>query len=472
MKVNVTAAWCLLTALLLIGCSEEQHAPAFSSQELLPAGTATGDIATRTFVMPAANLSIDDEFEFYNGLSFFRDPWVAAPAATSDRDGLGPLFNARSCIACHQGGGRGKPITAGVNPSLALLIRLGMTGTQNQFPATYGPQLQPFAIRLSHPSLEQHVLKEGDVEVSYRIIDGMFADGEPYQLQQPSYRLTNLNYGELPASVTISPRYAPAVYGMGLLDAISTDDLLSQQDIEDSDNDGISAKYNWVPNLKTGEIEIGRFGFKALQPNLAQQVAAAFSQDIGISNSWFADDVCSHAQSACLQAAKLGKQQQYLEIPDKLHDLTIYFSQLITVPKARKLQSAKAQRGRELFYQAACHKCHTPSYITAEDYPITELAGQTIWPYTDLALHDMGEGLSDGKQEFLASKSEWRTPPLWGIGLQNRVQGFQAYLHDGRARTVSEAILWHGGEGDAAKQRFVQFSKQEREALVYFIQQL
>ncbi|MDE3273141.1 di-heme oxidoreductase family protein [Pseudoalteromonas sp. G4] len=456
-------------ALLLCGCTEKK-VPEFSKSELRPGGDTTlKRINTRTFIHPSENLDLDQQLDFWDGFSFFRDPWVAAPAATTDRDGLGPLYNARSCKACHIRGGRGKLVGEGIHSPMALLFRLGHSQNGDAVDKHYGGQFQPFAIKLAKPA---SLVAEGKVKIQYETLTGHYADGTAYQLTKPSYQLVDLGYGELEPSTVLSPRYAPALYGMGLLDAISEADLLSQQDINDQNKDGISAKYNRVVNPKTQQRELGRFGFKASQVSLASQTAAAFVNDIGITNPLFTQDTCTQSQLLCQQASFMGGHDTALEIPEKLHKLTVFMGAHVAVQPTRKLTSKKAQQGRALFYLANCHSCHTPSYTTQSDYPIKELANQTIWPYTNLALHDMGEGLADHKAEGLANGREWRTPPLWGIGLQQKVQGYQAFLHDGRAKTIAEAILWHGGEAEQAKLAFVNFDQQQRDALIYFLKQI
>jgi len=463
-------AFILVVLCCLCACSKQPEVLEFSLNELRPGGSATlASINTRTFIHPSGNLSIDDELEFWDGLSFFRDPWVASPAITVDRDGLGPLYNARSCKACHSRGGRGRMAAEGVSSPMALLFRLGH-GEKQLADTTYGAQLQTFAVLTptNNPKLDA----EGQINLQYEMIEGQFDDGAPYTLRKPHYRLVNLSQGPLAATTQLSPRYAPAIYGMGLLDAIDSADLVALEDEYDADQNGISARYNRVPNVLTGQLELGRFGFKGLHPNLNQQIASAFINDIGITNPYFPKETCQPTQSACLLEAKRVHGEQSPEIPMKLLRTTEFMSAHIAVQPTRKLNSPQAQQGRTLFYQLGCQGCHQPSFVTRNDYELPELAGQIIWPYSDLALHDMGEGLADGKVEYRATGREWRTAPLWGIGLQPRIQGYQGFLHDGRARTISEAILWHGGEAKASQQGFVALPAHERAALLFFLEQI
>ncbi len=453
--------------LLAAGCSKHS-APEFSESELQPGGSLTAKrLSERTYIVPGKGISRAQELEFWTGFSLFRDPWVIAPSSTKDRDGLGPLFNTRSCVSCHDAGGRAKAAEAGEFLPDALVIRLGSTDAKIAgVDPNYGDQVQHRAIDYDRGRLPQKIEPEAWLKLEFETIEGKFSDGTKYQLQKPSYELTKLAYGPLAGHIGLSPRHAPNVFGMGMLDAISDADLLAQEDINDTNQDGISAKYNKVPNVVSGAIEIGRFGFKAKHPNMAQQVAGAFQGDIGITSSLFPQEACTEIQTSCSKASELGEHVS-VEIPDDLLELVNDFNRFLAVPPARKLKNKL--EGRELFYQLDCHLCHTPSYNTDGNHPIKELAGQTIWPYTDLALHDMGERLADGVNEFSANGREWRTPPLWGIGLQQHYTGQARYLHDGRARSIEEAILWHGGEAAKSQHAYTNLSKEQRQQLLAFL---
>ena len=457
----------LTLAALLVGCSKAP-VPDFVESELQPGGSLTAKrLSDRTYIYPGKGITKAQELEFWTGFSLFRDPWVIAPSSTKDRDGLGPLFNARSCVACHDAGGRAKAHEAGEFLTDALIIRLGSTDKNIMaVDPVYGGQLQPRSIDYDRARLPEKVKPEAWLKLEFETVKGKFADGTSYQLQKPKYQLSQLGYGELAPHTGLSPRHAPNVFGMGMLDAISDADLLALEDIDDKDGNGISAKYNRVPNVVSGEIEVGRFGFKAKHPNMDQQVAGAFRGDIGITSTLFPSEDCTPAQKSCAVASKLGEHDS-VEIPDKLLKLVNDFNRFLAVPPARKLQD-KLQ-GRELFYQLECQLCHTPSFTTDPNYPVSELAGQVIWPYTDLALHDMGEGLADGVYEYSANGQEWRTPPLWGIGLQKAYTGQARYLHDGRARSIEEAILWHGGEAQASQRAYINLSKEQRTQLLRFL---
>ncbi|MDU0354018.1 di-heme oxidoredictase family protein [Paraglaciecola aquimarina] len=483
--MTINRYWIMPLMTCLISCSKVS-VPAFQEAEHLPAGGMTGKgLSDRSFVQVGRNVDRKEELKFWTGFSLFRDPWVIAPSSTRDRDGLGPLFNTRSCISCHSAGGKGPAPAEGLSKPSALVIRLGSAQHGLFVDPVYGGQIQPRAIAVTHSSIQPDLVGEARLDLRYQQISGQYADGTSYTLRQPTYDLTDLAYGELDKRSVLSPRFSPVIYGVGLLDAISAEDLLSQEDINDNDQDGISGKYNRVPIMPsrhntaifhqpiadlsdTLSLGIGRFGHKAKQPSLHQQVAAAFRDDIGITNTSFETESCSIQQKNCQAASAIGGHQS-IEIPDKLLDLVTQFNQLIAVPPARGINAKQVQQGRDLFYKLGCESCHTASYTTDVNYPHPRLANQKIWPYTDLALHDMGEGLADGVNEYDANGQEWRTPPLWGIGARKSVREENLFLHDGRAQTVAEAILWHGGEALTSQQSFIQLDLAQRSALLAFL---
>jgi CxxC motif-containing protein (DUF1111 family) len=482
-----------IVATLALGCSEHK-APDFQQSELAPGGTMTVKrLQRQSYIHPGAAVTGMQKLNFWTGFSFFRDPWVASPSSTKSRDGLGPLFNTRSCISCHDAGSRGPMSEVGESMPSALVIKLGLRdkfrNMGDHTPAlaqglslvdpNYGDQIQPRGILFRHPKLAHAPQGEALLNLSYQAVSGHYSDGTAYELSQPKYQLTEMAYGDLAAHIGITPRFAPNIFGAGLLDAIHVDDLLAQEDINDNNQDGISAKYNRALNIATGTVDIGRFSLKAKHPTLAQQVAAAFRNDIGITSRLFPTESCTEPQIICQQTAILGEpsintsdQQAPVEISDKLFNLVVSFNQLLGVPPARNLTQEKVLKGREHFYQIGCQQCHTPSYRTDKNYPVEVLADQLIWPYTDLALHDMGERLADNVIEDDANGQEWRTPPLWGIGLQKSTTKQQRFLHDGRANSISEAILWHGGEAEVAQKKFTQLTSSQRQNLIKFLQSI
>ena len=476
--MNTAVVLALISSVFCSGAFAASTAENSINKELLasqakPGGNMTVKrLSTRSFVFPGEGATRQQQLDFWTGFSLFRDPWVTAPSATEDRDGLGPLFNARSCIACHQAGGRAAMSEVGESLPTALIIRLGFDQpTLDHSNNVYGGQMQPRSTKFVHGQRNKVPQGEAWLNLSYSTINGNFADGEQYQLQKPHYELTKLAYGDLPKHALPSPRFSPNIFGMGLLDAISEEDLLAQEDVNDIDNDGISAKYNRALNVKQNKFEVGRFGLKAKHPSLAQQVAAAFRDDLGITNSFFPEESCTEKQTLCHESSKLGGHDD-VEIPDKLLGLVVKFNRLLGVPPARNIALPEQQQGQKLFNQIGCAQCHTPSYVTDENYEDASIANQTIWPYTDLALHDMGEGLADGVYEYSATGTEWRTPPLWGIGLQKRITGQQRFLHDGRARTINEAILWHGGEAKATQTKYKNLTQEQRNSLLLFLKSI
>lgn len=422
------------------------------------------DATPNAFAQPAPGLDRDQELLFFVGNSFFNQNWVTAPASTRARDGLGPLFNTRSCAGCHFRDGRGRPPRTEDEAGTGLLLRVslpGETGDGEPLPdPAYGGQIQDFSIQ-GVPA-EARVLVEGEE------VHGEFPDGTPYALRTPRYRLVDLEYGALHPEVRLSPRVAPQVIGMGLLEAIPDEDILSRADPADANGDGISGRPNRVRDHVSAGTVLGRFGWKASQPTVLQQVAAAFLHDMGITTHVFPDQNCGPRQTACL-AAVAGGDPEIAD--DDLMKVVLYASSL-AVPALRDPDDPEVVRGSEIFDAVACNACHTRTARTGVHPTIPALSNQTIHPYTDLLLHDMGEELSDGRPDFEATGSEWRTPPLWGIGLFETVNRHTRYLHDGRARNLNEAILWHGGEAAASRDRYRELGEEDRAALLRFLRSL
>lgn len=447
------AAFVLTTAVL----AEE-------AQEALSGGAATVFATTRqAFGQPLPHLTADQETRFFVGNSFFNRNWVSAPSSTTARDGLGPLFNARSCSACHLHDGRGRPPEPG-EEMLSMLVRLSIPGQdvkQGVVPEpTYGDQLNGLAVHDVPP--------EGRVLVTYEEILGAFEDGEPYSLRRPTYAFTDLNYGPMRLETLMSPRVAPAMVGLGLLEAVPEQTLMDLADPDDADGDGISGRPNRVWDRVRRQTVLGRFGWKANQPTVAQQVGGAFLGDIGITSPLFPDDNCPSTALACRQARNGGSP----ELSESLFGHVVFYSRALAVPARRNPQQPAVRRGRQLFDEAQCGACHMPTLRTGVVPGLPDLSQQVIHPYTDLLLHDMGAALADGRPDFEATGSEWRTPPLWGIGLVETVNRHTYFLHDGRARNLAEAILWHGGEAEASKEYFRSLPTADREALLQFLRSL
>lgn len=434
--------------------------------EANPAGAATVRLVETTdaFSLPSANIA--DEMAFSLGNALFQKLWIAAPSSTKGSDGLGPLYNARACQDCHVKDGRGPaPTDAGDMPA-TFLLRLGIPDMQaiaaHVADPTYGHQLQTFAA--------PGQTAEGKVAVTWTPLPVTLADGTTVTLRKPTYSVTNPGYGPLASATILSPRIAPQMIGLGLLEAIPAAEILAGEDPEDANGDGISGRANRVGD------QLGRFGLKAAQPTLRDQSAQAFATDMGLSTDlqplpW---GDCTFAQTLCLTAphGQEPGQRDGLEVDHESLDLVTYYARNLGVPSRRNLDTAETLRGKEIFHALNCTGCHTPKHVTARLPDQPEQSFQLIWPYTDLLLHDMGPALADGLPEHLASGSEWRTPPLWGLGLTRLVSPNAGFLHDGRARTILEAILWHGGEAEAQRNAVNNLAPQDRAALLAFLESL
>lgn len=434
-------------------------------------GTTTRQTGNNAYSMPASNLEIMKRIDFSVGNSFFRNPWVSAPASTDARDGLGPLLNTNSCQGCHIKDGRGKAREQGDSNAISMLVRLSIPAvtalqkkslkTQGSIPEpTYGGQLQDMAIQGIEP--------EGQVQINYKEKKVIFNDGYTIKLRKPELSIIDLKYGAMHPDVMLSTRVAPAMIGLGLLESISANDLKNQADPEDKNGDGISGKINYVWDREKQQSTIGRFGWKAGQPSLMQQNASAFAGDLGLTSHLFLNDNCTNKQTHCQQAPNGGKQ----EVSENILNFVEFYSQHLAVPARRNIKDKQVIAGQKLFHEANCQACHVDQYTTIKRPNLPALSIQKITPYTDLLLHDMGVGLADNRPEFLASGQEWRTAPLWGLGYQQEVNGHTFLLHDGRARNILEAILWHGGEATLAKQKVLAFNKSERQSLLKFLNSL
>jgi CxxC motif-containing protein (DUF1111 family) len=423
-------------------------------------GRAGGDTTAKsnsrvTFLVAASNLSPEKMADFAFGSRLFNVNWLVAPSSVKTFSGLGPTFNRVSCVACHVGGGRGGVPEKADAMMESMLVRLSIpgvsgNGSPNPHPA-YGDQLQDRSI--------PGVPAEGFVTVSYTEIKGQYGDGTPYTLRLPQYQFNKLNFGPMGDDIMVSPRVSQAIFGLGLLEAVPDATILKLAEK--------SGKPNYVWDYAKNKKVLGRFGWKANQPNVRQQVAAAFLGDIGVTTTMFPEKNCPPMQKECA-AAPTGPSPN---LSDSFLDKIELFSLMLAVPPARDIQDPKVKQGEQLFKSAQCSSCHMPQLKTGP-HPLKELSYQTIEPYTDLLLHDMGPGLADGRPDFEASGSEWRTPPLWGIGLTKAVNNNLFFLHDGRARTLEEAILWHGGEAEVSKEIFRNLSASDRAALIKFLNSL
>ena len=453
--------------------------------EQAPGGGATSRGSTDTanaFSLSSGNMDFKRELDFKIGNAIFRKNWVSAPSSTDASDGLGPLFNSRACQNCHLKDGRGHPPLSSdvADNSGSMLVRLSVPAAAeedkgrieahsvNALPEPiYGGQLQDRSI--------QGFKAEGKLKIDYQERKVKLAGGETVSLRAPSYSLTDLAYGPISPDVMISPRVAPPMIGLGLLEAVPEEQILAHADPDDANKDGIAGKPNRVWSREHQKPMLGRFGWKAGVPTVTQQAAEAFAGDIGIASTLmpFPSGDCTEKQPDCLNAPN-GNSPNYqnVEVGDELFKMVAFYSQNLAVPARRKPDDTQVLEGKEIFYRIGCTSCHNPKFVTGEVSGQPHLSHQLIWPYTDMLLHDMGEGLADNRPEGAATGSEWRTPPLWGLGLTEIVSGHTLFLHDGRARNLTEAILWHGGEAEAARNKFAELSKADRDALLAFVNSL
>ncbi|NWB31545.1 di-heme oxidoreductase family protein [Pseudomonas gingeri] len=466
----------LSSLLLALGLSACDDAPRFTKPE--PGETRSGGSTTvrksdrNAFSLPAANLSPTRRLEFSVGNSFFRSPWVIAPSTTTARDGLGPLFNTNACQNCHIKDGRGHPPEPGSDNAVSMLVRLSIPDApayarlieqQGVVPEpVYGGQLQDMAI--------PGVTPEGKVRVEYDPVPVRFKDGSEVELRKPRLLITQLGYGPMHPDTRFSARIAPPMIGLGLLEAIPEEAILANARAQQAY--GVAGQPNRVWDDALQKTVLGRFGWKAGQPNLNQQNAHAFSGDMGLTTTLRPFDDCTASQTACRTAPNGNGADGEQEVSDNILRLVLFYTRNLAVPARRDVGAPQVLTGKNLFFQAGCQACHTPQFTTATTAVEPELAGQVIRPYSDLLLHDMGPGLADNRSEFQAGGSDWRTPPLWGIGLTATVSGHTQFLHDGRARNLMEAVLWHGGEALPAQQRVLSFNAEQRAALLAFLNSL
>ncbi|MBP9837352.1 MAG: thiol oxidoreductase [Proteobacteria bacterium] len=425
--------------------------PEISADRLRQGGeTTVFDRTALSFENPAPNLSANEADRHFVGDANFAAQFVTAPSI--ENPGLGPLFNNNSCDACHTKNGRGQPIFGNSGLGSQALVRVSSTDGSESLPG--GPRN---ALSLG-TQIQDHatfgISKEADVVLKWETQSGTYADGENFELRKPKLDITLADGNKLPANIMTSMRTAPAVFGLGLLEAVPDAAIAANADPDDLNGDGISGRVNHVWDIVLQVAKIGRFGRKANSVNLLEQAAAAYTNDIGVDNP--------------LIPATDGS----VEIDGDVLTSAEFYTQTLAVPSAGNINDPSVKYGEKLFVGFKCASCHIPELNTAK-HQISGLSNQRIFAYTDLLLHDMGQGLADGRADFEASGSEWKTQALWGIGITSTILSNTAsYLHDGRARTLEEAILWHGGEALESRERFRQSSKADREALISFLRSL
>ncbi len=420
--------------------------------------TTVFDFSVEAFSSPAPNLQGQDLARHAVGDGQFDVVFVPPPAAANA--GLGPVFDNVACESCHEHDGRGRP-PIGAEPFNSELIRASVAGA--------GPHGGPLGVPGFGTQLQLRavpgILPEAQASVTFVDSTGRFADGTQFQLRVPTFRLTGV-YKPLPGGTLISPRVAPFVFGLGLLEAVPEQDIaeMAYQNSRNRGRSPVSGRPNYVYDEVRHRTVLGRFGWKANTPNLFQQTAAAYNGDMGVTSSLFPAEACEGEYPQC--------RPHRPEVADQTVGDVTFYVRTLGVPARRSLDDPKAKQGEHLFYVVGCNGCHVSTLRTGVLPGVPEVSNQVIHPYTDLLLHDMGAGLADGRPDFKASGREWRTPPLWGIGLVQTVNDHTNFLHDGRARSLLEAVLWHGGEAETARERVKRLSAQERDALVTFLQSL
>jgi len=443
---------------------------------MLSAGRFTASLAdANAYAVTPAGLPADVAQQVSAGRRMLADTWTL-PSDVNGVWGVGPTFNENNCLTCHPRNGRARAPAQGDEVTGGLLLRLSVPGT--------GPRGEPvphpaYGDQLQNRGVKSLVMREGAARLRYEESTRTLADGEVIRLRRPIVEFTETNYGELSPQTMISARIAPMLAGLGLLEAIPEATLralaVAQQPY------GKAGVLNEVWDLQAGRMVLGRFGWKANQPNLRQQVAAAFHGDIGATSELFPVENCPDVQVQCIKGptatgcdgGRGGCQDaNFWEVlPSRLRNITTYL-RAVMVPARRNVESPAFLRGEQLFVEAQCAICHTPELRTAADAAAPIGGPHVIRPYTDLLLHDMGEGLADGRPDHLADGRQWRSPPLWGLGLQRAVNGHGELLHDGRARDFSEAILWHDGQAANAREAFQRMSKADRGALLRFLESI
>lgn len=453
----------------------------------LPAAARSGGALTTVeqgraaYSMPVAFADAKAAEAFALGKRMFQNRWAFFWFEHAEW-GRGPTSNAQACTTCHAGNGRGvapgvevanldgpdaptldSHIPVRFEPAPNLVIRISVPGDGPQGGPNphvhYGDQLQNFGVKGVVPA-------EGGFDVRWSQQAFTFPDGESVSLRAPTITIKDLAYGALSEGHMLSARLPPAVIGLGLLEAVPDQTLVALAAAQEAG--GISGRPNQVWDPERRQTVLGRFGLKANHPTLKEQVAAAFINDLGLSNPLYPAQNCPPIQSSCEAQMVSGRP----EITALRLDSTVLYLRSLMVPARRHLDDPRVRRGEVLFTEAGCATCHIPELRTGEFPAFPQAAHQTIRPYTDLLLHDMGETLADHRPDYLATGREWRTPPLWGIGLSEGVNGANAFLHDGRARNFVEALLWHGGEAASARAAFVALPKADREALVAFLRSL
>jgi CxxC motif-containing protein (DUF1111 family) len=459
----VTGALAIAAGFVLSFSTAPSQAQSFSSRVLSGGETTVFNRTSGAYEMEAPNLDEQGFLDHEEGDEAFEAVFMSS--ANVENGGLGPVFNNASCGGCHIRNGRGMPepgqLLVRVSQQAEMLDTLDaelLQASSSFLDETGKPLHAPVEVADLETQIQDYSVpgqpSEAKIHMEWLTKAGQYGDSTPYELRSPKFTIV-LNDGKtLPSHLMTSPRIPPPVYGLGLLEAIPDETLLALADPDDRNRDGISGKPNFVYDKQAKRMVIGRFGWKSNNPNLRQQSAGAFHDDMGVDSSLFPSED--------------GKA----EITDKFLTAATAYSQTLGVPARTMSTEKEVMRGEQWFNKANCAGCHISELRTGPTHKYAANTNQLIHPFTDLLVHDMGAELADNRPDYEASGSEWRTPPLWGIGLAQTVLPYSGYLHDGRARTFEEAILWHGGEAQAAKEAFRMMPKQERDELVMFLRTL
>jgi len=441
---------------------------------VLSAGTFTvARFDAEAFLEPAPGLSYAQRERFMRGRHHFHHRWVQFPSLGGDW-GLGPTFITNKCVACHVGAGRGRPPESAAEQPVAMIVRLsvpgdGVHGAPQPHPQ-YGDQIQNSGLMgqdRDDTFLGDRVTPEAEIFIDWEAKNVAFEDGSLVELRRPMIRWGRLWFGPIGDSTMTSLRVAQPIHGLGLLEAVPEEAILAIAAMQRAM--GLNGRTNRVRDDIGKREALGRFGWKANQPSLAQQIASAYAGDLGVTSSLYPEMNCPPVQVDCA-AQPPGNQPELID--SDWHEIT-FWEQTLAVPARRNTTDPRFARGARLFAEAQCAACHVPELVTAAVVPHLPIAAnQKIRAYTDLLLHDMGEALADGRPDFQAGPRDWRTPPLWGLGLSRTVSGSSAMLHDGRARNATEAILWHGGEAQASRELFRHMPKSDREALLFYLESI
>ena len=446
----------LILIICFINIGSNVFAKNLDSDSIFSGGSTTRKIETSdAFSKPAKNLPIKYKKLFSTGNKLFNTEWNND--AKSEFNGLGPTFNGKSCIICHVKDGRSIPPKIGEKGTKGLVIFINNFHKKNN---EYGRIIDTKSIFDNS--------FEAIVNIKYKIYKGIFPDGSLYNLSKPVVKIEKANFGPIPQE--LHGRISPAIIGLGLLENIPDKTIIKFSDPEDKNNDGISGRPNIVNDPITKKRSIGRFGWKAGKASIHHQVVTALYDDIGITSEFLKLNRCPENQKNCLNEVK----KNIIEAKKSEIDALTFYSSVIAVPARRYVTKKNIQIGKELFIKIGCAKCHIPEIKTGSKYgkKLYFLNNQNIQPYTDLLLQDMGEELAEATSEGIANQSEWRTAPLWGLGLIEKVNGSLRLLHDGRAKNIEEAIIWHGGEGYISKKNYMNINKKKRILIIKFLESL